>query len=59
MNNEKLTFTDEQNKNADINGDNTIDSSDASLILSYYSYSVNGGKDDMLTWYETFKKESV
>lgn len=39
----ELSFTDKQEEVADVNMDGTIDSSDASVILSYYAYLSTGG----------------
>ena len=39
----KSTFTAEQAKAADVDGDGKYDSIDASIILAYYAYTSTGG----------------
>ena len=40
-----VEFSSEAKAIADINGDDLVDSSDASLILEYYAYISTGGTD--------------
>jgi len=43
-------LTEDQLIDADVNFDKTIDASDASIVLVYYSYLSTGGTDDFLTY---------
>ena len=39
-----------QKKAGDVNFDDNVDASDASLVLAYYSFMSTGGSGDMESW---------